>query len=460
LRSDLQAVWSLPLLGRGGVPEDLAKYAKALLTAEGKWIEGQDEKVKLHALEGRRIPEKVIGPLLETTLFGNLRDSLPQDNEKRPDIPKTLKLLQDIKDCSQQLMRAACDRLRPKINDIVFENAPPLNAENASVDRYQRPKASPLSDYEWLRFRLVEDDKSATIWGELRHVGLYKHDVSFTLVTTLGDRTVPLPTTIQSTSLSYGAAAPAPDADRFFLQIASPLRSVCAVAVFAIIAALLISLGFCTDLISDTSGVRRPDGIRPYSLSRAQMAFWFLVIIWASLFLWIATDTWHILNDTCLWLIGIGSGTALGSAIIGSSDPAKAAPVPKNPLTRRRGESLDSFQARLNNEINQSNVAPANETPQDAATRQARRDALVKQGDDLAQMPQIAWRRLMRDWLTDEDVYSFHRYQMLAWTLVLGLFFVTKVWARWELPTFDTTTLALLGVTSGTYLGFKLQKTQ
>jgi hypothetical protein len=34
------------------------------------------------------------------------------------------------------------------------------------------------------------------------------------------------------------------------------------------------------------------------------------------------------------------------------------------------------------------------------------------------------------------------------------------VWARWELPTFDTTTLALLGVTSGTYLGFKLQKTQ
>jgi hypothetical protein len=42
---------------------------------------------------------------------------------------------------------------------------------------------------------------------------------------------------------------------------------------------------------------------------------------------------------------------------------------------------------------------------------------------------------------------------MLAWTLVLGLFFIAQVWARWELPTFETTTFALLG----SYLAFKLQ---
>jgi len=76
----------------------------------------------------------------------------------------------------------------------------------------------------------------------------------------------------------------------------------------------------------------------------------------------------------------------------------------------------------------------------------------------LENRPESGWRRLLQDWLTDGDVYSFHRYQMLAWTLVLGLFFIAKVWDRWELPTFDGTTLALLGITSGTYLGFKLQK--
>ena len=75
-------------------------------------------------------------------------------------------------------------------------------------------------------------------------------------------------------------------------------------------------------------------------------------------------------------------------------------------------------------------------------------------------MPDSWFRRILRDWLTDGDTYSFHRYQLLAWTLVLGLFFVVKVWSVWELPTFDATTLALLGITSGTYLGFKLQKSQ
>jgi hypothetical protein len=190
------------------------------------------------------------------------------------------------------------------------------------------------------------------------------------------------------------------------------------------------------------------------------MAFWFLITIWASLFLWLATGSWHILNDTCLWLIGIGSGTALGSAIISEADPAKGELSKKNPLARRRGEGLDDFKKHLDAAINDANTAVGAAQPQDLAAVRERCDALVKQKEDLGRMPQIRWRRLMQDWLTDDDIYSFHRYQMLAWTLVLGLFFVAKVWSRWELPTFDGTTLALLGITSGTYLGFKLQKSQ
>ena len=73
----------------------------------------------------------------------------------------------------------------------------------------------------------------------------------------------------------------------------------------------------------------------------------------------------------------------------------------------------------------------------------ARRNALIKQQKDLEEMPQFALRRLFNDWLTDGNAYNFHRYQMLA--------------SRWDLPVFDATTLALLGIASGTYLGFKLQ---
>jgi len=439
--------------------EDLAKYAKALLTSEGKWTD--DETEQLRRLRGRRAPEKVIGPLLEISIFTDLSDFLPHDDPTHIDISKTLKLLPDIRACSEQLIRATRDSLHPKINDIVFDSLTALNSGSASVDQYQRPKANPRADYEWLRFRLVEDNKTGSAWTDLRRSGLFKHDVRFTLVATLADRSLPLPSTIQTAIGLDSGAPPPPDADRFFLQIAPPLNTVGAIVAYIVILAIFLVLSARTDLISDTSGATRPDGIKPYSLGRAQMAFWFLVIIGASLFLWIATGSWHILNDTCLWLIGIGSGTALGAAIISEADSSKAATLEKTyPLTRRRGEKLASFKERLDVAITEATAAAANGTPAEAASVQARLNALGQQRDDLSTMPDQGWRRLMRDWLTDDDVYSFHRYQMLAWTVVLGLFFTAKVWARWELPTFDATMLALLGITSGTYLGFKLQKNQ
>jgi hypothetical protein len=431
-------------------------YSQALLESEGKWTEDKAEQLK--RLKGHRVPDRVIGPLLGTGLFLSLKDSLPQNAEKQPDLPKTIKLLQDIKTCAEQLIRAGRETLRPKINDIAFENLPPLNPNSAVIDPYRRPKLNDLSDYEWFRFRLTEDSKSTAAWNDLRRVGLYKHDVGFTLTAAIGGRTVALPTTIPPTSIDAGGKPRTEDEDRFLLQIASPLWTAVAVAIYLLILGILIVLARRTDLISDTAGCRRPDGLRPYSLARAQMAFWFLIIILASLFLWLATGTWHILNDTCLWLIGIGSGTALGSAIISEPDPKKKEAVPKNPLARGRDENLDDFRTRLNTAISAADAAFAVSTPETSPAVRARRDALAKQKEDLEQRPESGWRRLLQDWLTDGDVYSFHRYQMLAWTLVLGLFFIAKVWDRWELPTFDGTTLALLGITSGTYLGFKLQK--
>ena len=429
--------------------EDFDIYSKALLEKEGKWTEDKAEQLK--GLRGRRSPERVIDPLLATKLFQGMSDLLPQDDQKRTDSAKTVKLLQDIKSCTEQLIRSGRESLRPKINDIIFENVAPLNPNTAVIDQYRRPKLNDLSDYEWFRFRLAEDSKNSSAWNDLRRSGLYKHDVGFTLTTTIGGRTVTLPTTIPPIAIDAGGTPRSGDDDRFLLQIASPLWTAVAVAIYLLILFILVALALRTDLISDTGGCRRPDGLRPYSLARAQMAFWFLTIILASLFLWLSTGTWHILNETCLWLIGIGSGTALGSAIISESDSKKAEWDQKNPLIRSRKESLEEFQARLDGAITAANAAIAVATPETSLALSARRDALVKQKEDFGNRPESGWRRLMQDWLTDGDVYSFHRYQMLAWTLVLGVFFVAKVWSRWELPTFDGTTLALLGITSGTY---------
>jgi hypothetical protein len=62
----------------------------------------------------------------------------------------------------------------------------------------------------------------------------------------------------------------------------------------------------------------------------------------------------------------------------------------------------------------------------------------------------------MKDLLTDANGVSFHRLQMFVWTFILGLLFIYSVWSRLAMPELSATLLALQGLTSGTYLGFKV----
>jgi hypothetical protein len=61
------------------------------------------------------------------------------------------------------------------------------------------------------------------------------------------------------------------------------------------------------------------------------------------------------------------------------------------------------------------------------------------------------------DLLSDGDGPSFHRCQMVLFTIVLAIIFVVKAASTLVMPEFDQTLLGLMGISSGTYLGFKLQ---
>ena len=73
---------------------------------------------------------------------------------------------------------------------------------------------------------------------------------------------------------------------------------------------------------------------------------------------------------------------------------------------------------------------------------------------------QLENKSFFTDILTDVNGPSFHRLQMLTWTLVLGIVFIYSVWADLSMPNFSSLQLALLGITSGTYLGFKFPEKQ
>jgi len=61
----------------------------------------------------------------------------------------------------------------------------------------------------------------------------------------------------------------------------------------------------------------------------------------------------------------------------------------------------------------------------------------------------------LRDILSDRSGYSFHRFQIFAWTIVLGIIFISSVYNSLAMPEFSSTLLGLMGISSGTYIGFK-----
>jgi hypothetical protein len=132
-------------------------------------------------------------------------------------------------------------------------------------------------------------------------------------------------------------------------------------------------------------------GRRSYSLALVQMAIWFFVIMSSWLLLYVVKHNFNNISETLVLLMGISAGTGIGGVVI---ETARTKP------------------------------------------------ALPSQG-------------LLKDILSDDNGVSFHRFQIFAWTIVLVAVFVRQVTTYLIMPEFDSSLLILMGISSGTYLGFK-----
>jgi hypothetical protein len=50
---------------------------------------------------------------------------------------------------------------------------------------------------------------------------------------------------------------------------------------------------------------------------------------------------------------------------------------------------------------------------------------------------------------------SVYRFQLIVWTVVLAIVFAVSVWRDLAMPDYGVVMLALMGISNGTYLGFK-----
>jgi hypothetical protein len=184
-----------------------------------------------------------------------------------------------------------------------------------------------------------------------------------------------------------------------------------------------------TDSLRDAQAEGSP---KPYSLARCQMAWWFFLVIAAYVFLWLVLGDLDTITGSILTLMGIGSGTALGAAMIDSGKKAEE----------------DQVEAEV---AAAQTKATATTTPDDQARLATARAKL----ENVQGAVKKGTHGFLSDLLSDGNGYSFHRFQIAVWTIVLGIIFVVSVWKSLAMPQFSETLLGLMGISSGTYLGFK-----
>jgi len=255
---------------------------------------------------------------------------------------------------------------------------------------------------------------------------------------------------------------------------------------------LFLYLACRTGIVRDDSQPLREDGLPPYSLGRCQMAFWFFLTAWAFFFLWLVTGRGDIntINPTVLTLIGISAGTALGSAIITNNqtdpearnqEPERNFPEEISAVRKEIRETPRTTWAKIRTiraeqEALQSEARQASpDDPPDVALAQKIKDAedrlnALHDPHETLKVLEAEYKKWRRDHRGQffEDILSetgasgarqiitFHRFQIAMWTLVLGIIFASDVLTKLTMPNFDSTLLVLMGISSGTYLGFRL----
>jgi hypothetical protein len=217
---------------------------------------------------------------------------------------------------------------------------------------------------------------------------------------------------------------------------------------FGVLLVGMIWLGRSSNLLRDSGGSIASDKHWPYSLARCQMAFWFFLIVAAYAFIFMVTGAVDTLTGSVLALMGISASTGLAAVAVDNSKRSQA---------QAELDKLNIEKATLEAQKAAATTASPFPADREARLRQLNGepgiDGLIAQQTTLLVRKPSEW--FVKDILSDADGISFHRLQIAVWTIVLGIIFGISVYNVLSMPTFSAELLALLGISGGTYIGFK-----
>jgi len=249
------------------------------------------------------------------------------------------------------------------------------------------------------------------------------------------------------------------------------------VGIFLVLVAAFWYLAARSDLLRDMGPqpgpapdpTQRPR--KPFSLGRCQMAWWLFVILAAYLFIGLMTGNYLSMTAQAVALLGISAATAVGAVAIdqtrrsGAEDQKSALTAEQTTLVAKDAtlvKELIETAARLA----EPGIAPAaaNDLVKIQTEKQIERDKTLSRlnqiGQELKQLNATvrvnpATGNFLKDILSDATGVTLHRFQMLVWTVVLGIVFALQVYRNLAMQDFSPELLALQGISGGTYLGFK-----
>ena len=346
-------------------------------------------------------------------------------------------------------------RLNLMINDQVIVG---LNALNASESKSLKEAAPKYPDrWDDFVFNLRQDDSTQSkLFRDLARGSGLTENVRLTLsfpvdkdqketmiLPTLLEPNAPVPS--QQLEVSF-----APGWKLWFMFLYG----------MAILAGMTV-LGLQTNMLRGLESRRRPDGRHQLSLSHVQLAIWFVVVFGSYIYLWVITGDLNTLSTSGLYLVSIAIVTTFGStAIQGMSGVDKELAAYNSFLAPRlqmdratviRVVDAAELKTRKRWEELQGNLV----TVPERESREAFRD-----WDDLRRQKEYLATPLIYRWLVDilseNGEVTLHRFQMLAWTVGLAFIFCVRVFSDLTMPIFPGEVLALMGISAGTYLGFRL----
>lgn len=216
---------------------------------------------------------------------------------------------------------------------------------------------------------------------------------------------------------------------------------------------LFFRLARRTDLLRDR--VDRPwsGPTPPYSLASVQASLWFFVILASYVFIGLVTGDFSTsITGTVLVLLGVSAATKVGGALVEERMSTPERVVKEAVAIQDLEKKMEEIRARL--EAIQKGL---DKDPNDGGARRAKAAEMALQKRTSSQL-----RKLLNvsenfgiDILSDANGVNFHRFQMVAWTVVLSLVFGTQVYRELAMPQFSETLLGLMGISAGTYVGLK-----